>query len=73
MAMTIKEWKEKNPGISYCVRWAADTFGGFGKKGNSAYGDCDDCEIIFSETMQNGNPMHYIWDTKRWGRCPEES
>ena len=36
--MTVKEWREKNPDTTFTMVWAADTHGGFGRKGDSVYG-----------------------------------
>lgn len=75
--MTLKEWKEQNPDASFTTVWAADTLGGFGKKGWGAYGNCDDCDVIRVETKQLQQPrgeefkILYLWYTKLWGPCPE--
>lgn len=49
--MTVREfmdqWEAKHGGeTGYFAHWAADTMGGFGKKGWSAYGDINRCEVI---------------------------
>ena len=73
--MKVKEWKDLHPGQGFMTRWAADTLGGFGKKGWSAYGNCDNCDIIREEETQLWDgpyPVLWLWDTDVWGPCPEE-
>ena len=75
--MTVKEWKEQNPDTAFTMIWAADSLGGFGKKGWSVYGNADSCEVIrVDEPHQNGNPWSmkqlHVWLTSLWGPCPTE-
>ena len=69
--MTVGEWKNLNH-TGYTTEWAADTLGGFGKKGWPAYGNCDDCEVIREEVAPGGIPKLVIWFTRLWGPCPAE-
>lgn len=67
--MTLREWKKQNPDTTHTRVWAADSFGGFGQKGHSVYGDADNCEIISIDEV-NGLPCLHLWYTKLWGPCP---
>ena len=49
IGMTYKEWNERFDDDREVV-WAADTKAGFGKKGDSVYGDLDDCIICCQES-----------------------
>lgn len=69
--MTVKEWKDRHQ-TCYTAEWAADTPGGFGAKGWSAYGNCDECDIIREEVAPGGFPKLVIWFTRLWGPCPEQ-
>lgn len=67
--MTYKEFKEKHPNTATTTVWAADTKGGFGKKGWSVYGNMNDLEIIKIEPLENSwaDVKLYVWDTT-WGK-----
>lgn len=68
--MTLREWNESDQARVYSTRWFADTKGGFGGKGMTAYGDCSNCEIMKFEYDANGHPTLWLWDFI-WGICPE--
>lgn len=68
--MTLREWNESDQGRVHIQRWIADTKGGFGRKGDIAYGDCRDCEIMKFEYDAYGHPTLWLWDFV-WGICPE--
>lgn len=68
--MTLREWNESDQATVCSTRWFADTKGGFGSKGMTAYGDCMDCEIMKIEYDQKGHPTLWLWDFI-WGICPE--
>ena len=68
--MTLREWNESDQATVYSTRWFADTKGGFGDKGMTAYGDCSGCEIMKIEYDTNGHPTLWLWDFL-WGICPE--
>lgn len=70
--MTVREWKKQNPDTTHTRVWAADSFGGFGLKGHSVYGNADNCEIISIDVV-NGLPRLHLWDTELWGPCPSET
>ena len=71
--MTVREWVEKHPEFSgFVMKWAADTRGGFGRKGGGVYGNRDvtwRLEIIREEMLKNGTPVLWLWDTELWGPC----
>ena len=68
--MTVKEWKQQNPDTTHTRVWAADSFGGFGNKGDSVYGDADSCEIISIDKTPGGLLRLHLWHTALWGPCP---
>ena len=68
--MTVKERLASYDGACFKAKWAADTVGGFGKKGWSAYGDISNCDVIREETDSNGKLVLHVWYTKLWGECP---
>ena len=51
VGMTVKEWRERFDN-EYRIVWAADTCAGFGKAGDSVYGNPDDLVIV--ETDRQG-------------------
>ena len=53
--MTLREFKEKHPEADIITVWGEDTKGGFGKKGWTAYGDCNHCEIMSIEQRKDGS------------------
>lgn len=72
--MKVREWLEQHPEVScYYAIWAADTNAGFGRKGDTVYGDNRNCDIIRIETHRDGKtPVLVLWFTEVWGPCPED-
>jgi len=62
--MLYGEWKNRfdDP---HSVVWAADSGAGFGKKGWTVYGDCDDMRIVQIDTHQNGEKTLHLWYNSR--------
>lgn len=52
IGMTMAEWMERFDD-DFEVVWAADTNAGFGKRGDSVYGNIDDC--VITSTRWNGH------------------
>lgn len=50
--MTYKELREKFPGCGFIKIAGEDTKGGFGRKGQGLYGNCNDM-LVTSYTMEN--------------------
>lgn len=71
--MTLKEWKKQNPDTTHTRVWAADSFGGFGRKGDCVYGNADNCEIIRIDENPGDLPRLHLWHTSLWGPCPSET
>ena len=46
-SQTLGEFLKNNNIDTYTAVWAEDTKGGFGKKGWSAYGNCNDCLVAY--------------------------
>lgn len=60
--LTVREWADLNPDRSFTTVWAADTRGGFGSKGNGAYGDAIwRAEVHKIEVNENGFAKLWIW------------
>ena len=66
VGMKYGEWKQKFDDDFELV-WAADSHGGFGKKGWSVYGNADDLTIVRIDTHTNGKKTLHLWDTDLWG------
>lgn len=66
--MKVKDWKKQNPDKAHKTVWAADSRGGFGKKGWSAYGNTDDLEIVRVEKLEKSwaDVKLHVWDYS-WG------
>lgn len=64
--MKYGEWKKKFDD-SHTLVWAADSHGGFGKKGWSVYGNADDLTIVRIHTDHHGEKILELWDTDLWG------
>lgn len=59
--MTLKEYKQKNPEMflsGYFKEYDED-MGSFGRKGCSAYGNCDSLQVI-DIIMKNGIPKFIL-------------
>lgn len=69
--MTVREWLEAHDVTTYHAKWAADTVGGFGKRGWSAYGDVSRCDVIRVEWGENEHPTLWVWH-KSFGELPRE-
>lgn len=71
--MTFKEWKESMPKETNtdCV-FAADTPGGFGKKGWTAYGEYEDLDVISAAKTGENSYKVELWDLKNWGPIEKE-
>lgn len=65
--MKYGEWKNKIDCDSVTLVWAADTPGGFGRKGWGVYGECDDLTIVQIDTGLHGKKTLHLWDTDHWG------
>ena len=50
IGMTYGEWKERFSD-EHDVVWAKDSGAGFGRKGWTVYGDCDDMQIVQIDTV----------------------
>lgn len=59
VGMTVKEWKERNE-HDYRIVWADDTGAGFGKRGDSVYGDSDNLIICCIERYGRELTLH-VW------------
>jgi len=60
--MTVNEWADMNPDRAFSTVWAADTRGGFGRKGQGAYGDAIwRGEVHKIEVNNNGYATLHIW------------
>lgn len=79
--MTVKEWREQNPDAGYTMVWAADTLGGFGRKGWSVYGSREvtgELEIIEIETRRltfpkpHDFPVLHVWSPIVCSPLPEK-
>ena len=74
--MTVREFYQNYQGSCLFEVWAADTRGGFGNKGDTAYGYTDNCDVVhisFKELrfpMRRVVPVLHIWHSC-WGPCPE--
>lgn len=66
VGMKYGEWKEKFDDERELV-WAADSHGGFGKKGWPVYGNADDLTIVRMDTNMHGKKTLHLWDTELWG------
>ena len=66
VGMKYGEWKIKF-GDEHTLVWAADSHGGFGKKGWSVYGDADDLTIVRIDTDHHGFKTLHLWNTDLWG------
>ena len=44
--MTVSDFMRTHPNVDIHVVWAADTKAGFGKKGDTVYGDCWNCRVV---------------------------
>lgn len=66
--MTVKEYFEKNPNTAATIVWAADTKGGFGKKGWSVYGRNDDLTVVkvVPKNKSWANVELHVWNNA-WG------
>lgn len=66
VGMKYGEWKQKFDDDHELV-WAADSHGGFGKKGWSVYGNADELTIVRMDTHMGGKKTLHLWDTDLWG------
>lgn len=57
--MLYGEWK-KHFDDEHSVVWAADSGAGFGRKGWTVYGDCDDMQIVQVDRCHDGLTLH-LW------------
>lgn len=63
VGMTVSEWMDRFDDCANIV-WAADTGAGFGKKGDTVYGDLGDCVICGAVLdRHNGSSVYtlYVW------------
>lgn len=63
VGMTVEEWRDRFDDDCRIV-WADDTRAGFGKAGDSVYGDCRDCVIVrISEQGATCAPRYtlHVW------------
>jgi hypothetical protein len=67
VGMKYGEWKNKIDCDDFSIVWAADSRGGFGKKGWPVYGDCDDLTIVRIDTGMHGKKTLHLWNTELWG------
>lgn len=55
--MTLHDYKQLHPELSsYYAEYGEDILGGFGRKGWSAYGNCDDMRVMEVVTMGDNIP-----------------
>ena len=66
VGMKYGEWKNKFDYENFDIVWAADSHGGFGKKGWTVYGNCDDLTIVRIDRRMDKLTLH-LWDTDLWG------
>jgi len=60
--ITVSEWADLNPDRAFATVWAADTRGGFGRKGQGAYGDAIwRGEVHKIEVNNGGFATLHIW------------
>ena len=61
IGMTVKEYLDRFDDIDDLkIVWADDTNAGFGKYGDSVYGNCDDC-VICCVSRRMKTTTFYVW------------